>query len=1006
MDFRGRKTGPAAQSGEVNSTRARSAAGCFTRAREAGCLVRAREAGNAVLQVIFILSVLIIAIYLIADKIQTHRNVVLQSGSVVQARFALHSALDYMYYAVQRRYCLTDNLLHEPNCSLKLGVTPGSRYGRSLERVLMSSEQAQNVQKMVNGSPACTAPDPNCPLQSVPAIVGVDLGLEIAPPNQITDIASQILRVDMLEVQVKVDDITGTHPLYPVLQSLKRVMRLELKDEAAYKALGLKLRVRVNREWGGHVYRTGNEVYFQVVVSLTDKSDKILRVNNTPLEVMSYGTLYQRELSSFALMIPRDLRLDGDTSTNPLGNGDVELPLVDGAFSGPGLVFKSPVFVNRDIRLPSVSKAQGGQKARNLAYSPVTFADRVVIGNGIVRQGSNPYKPDESGSRNSLLWSDNKLFGGFKAGLLVDGAFDRGLNVFGLVESAVPADGSLMAQCNQRNLLTTDVTKIREAKLIANLGATAPGRWTYRVGFTDGNYFMAQTASLGSPSAGAWGSNPSDYPPEFPDPEVVGATGGDGILELKVSLVDSANNVAFMADSIRLNKGGEARLRAQVASPEWKKKLEDRLQEILDEAPPHGPDWADRKKAAEDNVKALEELMKNPGEIKIKLAPWVKPGTTYDQKHAYVLTVEITNDNAFRDPVVSGEFPALLTPKVMVKGFDALHVEYLPISADVVPFITSNKTRWLKFARDGGGALEAPPTFSNTENGAPIDPAIPNDETDWYDVDKKCADARNAATGQSFGAAAWNIDFATTSTFRSWNYSKGLDQTPPSPFDPVAGPNDTIADPVTFGAAASESDPALITWYPDNRISRKDFDVISIAPSCRIKGNAKLITGFFTCHTLYIERRTVPLTIVGTFVVRKILFVEPDASDWSESAAKASLQQGIEWMSIYHPDATNILRNARVLRPKSDAAVAAQTPCSDNLPAGSAPIWAQSHRTGAQLQDFRACNVVSLRAKSNPHTWTAVDPDCGLPPGLAAGQMCKNRPVNFFVMEHARGGGP
>ena len=1007
MYFHGPEDQLPASGGEAPKARAR--------AREAGRIGRAREAGNAILQVIFILGVLMIAIYLIADKIQTHRNVVLQSGSVIKARFALHSLMDFTYYAVQRRFCLSNTLLNATPCELN---TLGSDGGiRSIERVLMSPEQALNIARMVKGSPICTAISlPDCPYITPVAVPGIDLKIDVPPnsPLSLEAIQNEALKLDKIDIRVKAKDIPPTHPVYPVVEPLSQVMRLELKNASKWRDLDLTVRLQINRDWGQTVNRTGNEVYFWVVISLEDGTGKVLTVNNVQLKVASYGTLFQREVGSFALMVPQDLYLDGSAGE---ANKDISFPVATGgSFTGPGLVFMSPVFVNRDVHLPLVAGADG-QKKREVKYAPVTFADRVVIGNGRVIEGDKtsgkPYRPNQSGGRDSLLWADNKLFGGFKAGILVDGQFDRGLSVFGKSETANPADDALMVQCNLRYAAQNDLEKIKVSEFYANRDMAAPaGKFKYRLGMTDGNRFYPQGVPFGGVDLNAWLS-PSKFervPDESAGNPAVQERAKDAVLLLEVRLGTR------MVGTLRMNENTEVTLEPEVATQALEDELKLEWETARDQTTPPlpTPDEIAEKKKAYDDLKALRNTSKP--KITIKSAPV----TLGSGVQTGLLDLEITVEDAAG--LLDGTKPVVpKAPQIKVLAYDPVHNAHGVVNASMVTpidYVTTKKTRWLNFEIDGAGVVQAPERFSLAAGGPLVDPAIPNDETDWLKLDSDCEKARNAASGQSFGAAAWNIDFATRSTFKSWNFHDGTD-VPPTPKAEHSLPDGVVTDGIEFTEANSRMAPYdSITVNPaDGKIvGRDEFKVASIARDCVIRSKARLVTGFFTCHNLLIEKRAAgyPLYIIGTFVVRNIEFIQAGSynaasGSWTTDPDGAinSFKQGIYWMSIYHPDAPQILRESKVLRPmKQTAAGKRMGTCQDGASATDLPIWAQEALPMSRIQDNRACNVVSLRGKSAPHQWTAIDPDCGLPPGMISGNMCKNHPVNFFVMEHTRGGGP
>jgi len=931
--------------------------------------------GNAVLQVIFVLGILIMAIYFVADRIQGHRNVVLQTGSVVKARFALQSLVDYMYFAVQRRYCLTDTLLAEPfdRCQLKTGVT--GTTGRSVERVLLSDEQAKTMLGMVNTN-------------------NINLGLEIPKPIANENVIRAVNRVD---IRVKAKDILPTHPLYNMIDPLYQVMKQELKSASKFKTLDLVLRVEIQRDDGSNVPRTGNEVYFRIKVSLEDGTNKVLSVNNTRMEVTSYGTVFPRELGSFSLMIARDLRMDGG---NADANGDVALPVFAGKTEGPGLVFMSPVFVNRNVHLPFVTKADGGQKASDKKYSPITFADRVVLGRGKIHQGDQLYQPESAGGRDSALWTDNKLFGGFKMGVLVDGFLDKGLSVFGQTLLSTPVSDEFMRKCNARYDMLTNLSKVQASEFYGNLKSAGAGVWEYRLGFTEGNSFKRGGDPFFPMIQDYWIPGLASRVPDSPDPNAKEAA---VMAEIKLG---NTRKVSL----VRLSRTSSAEFVAPVASQAYEDKL--LLDKTNAEALPATTAEIDARAAAiaaaDAAIAAFNQKKANPGKIKLTFKTVTK--ATREQTNILDLAVEITNPGSFLDETMPE--PRLVAPQIQLLAYDGIHkADYDIVNGTVVApvnFVASKKTRFLNFNFDAGNSLLAPDGFATAYGAAPLSPAVPNDDFDYAELDQQCADARNASTGQSFGAAEWNIDFAQNSTFKSWNYA---DDDGKLPTDTLSGANDTAASAIEFTEAGSlmgTEAAKLIPFQvnpPDGewKTGRDEFKVRSISPSCRIKSKARLVTGFFTCHELFIERRApgFPLYIIGSFIVRKIYFTEVNGTSHSDAAARDTFKEGVHWMSIYHPEATTHLRNSAVLAPKLNPNLG----CTDGASATQLPIWASSANKISRVSDIRACNVVALRSKSNPMQWTAVDPDCGLLPDGSA-TVCKNHPVNFFVMEQARGGGP
>ena len=148
------------------------------------------------------------------------------------------------------------------------------------------------------------------------------------------------------------------------------------------------------------------------------------------------------------------------------------------------------------------------------------------------------------------------------------------------------------------------------------------------------------------------------------------------------------------------------------------------------------------------------------------------------------------------------------------------------------------------------------------------------------------------------------------------------------------------------------------------------------------------MTGFFACDKLTIESRTLPLRIIGTFIVGKIS-IHPNA-----------YAAGIVWSSIYHPQAVFELRRMSILQPLPGGPIGEN--CNSfgaNNP--NSPIW-HPIPSVQYYSNRESCNVISLRAQADPFRWTSVDPDCGLIAGNT-NTVCKHKINRFHVFEHSRG---
>ena len=231
---------------------------------------------------------------------------------------------------------------------------------------------------------------------------------------------------------------------------------------------------------------------------------------------------------------------------------------------------------------------------------------------------------------------------------------------------------------------------------------------------------------------------------------------------------------------------------------------------------------------------------------------------------------------------------------------------------------------------------------------------------DYDKLEYDCEKARSALVSQAFGGSDWTVSFAP-STRSSWNFAG--DGSSSLGMDPMLSS-------LEFNGTNSD--------FAAKNIS---FRVHSIVGQCTIKATANFVTGFYACDNLSIEARSTPLRIIGTFIVGKMT-IDPSA-----------IKAGIQWSTIYYPQATRELRAAGVLESMSGR----------SCDAPKSPIWHPIPAT-QDVADRMKCNAISLRAKADPFQWTSVDPDCGLISGSSSNTSCKRRLIRFFVVEQSREG--
>ncbi|WII71580.1 hypothetical protein QJS83_14010 [Bdellovibrio sp. 22V] len=971
------------------------------------------SAGNVLLQILAATAVMSTSFYFLTNYVIGQKEQVGKTANLVNLRFALNSAMDYVIFGIRQKYCFT-------NDDMLLNDTPercGLKHDGNVERIIMSKETEQFIRSLGNNDPD--------------------------------------IRMQRMYRYLRVSAATEKHPMFPVLRQLKMVKGM---DGNPLKVDGIA--VEISRDEGAYLPKAGKEVYLKVKISLKANRDIVdpLQVGSTKLTLESQIVIYPREVGSFALVVPNDLHLDTqwDAKMDP---GDISLHKFDSKKElgkSQGLIFQSPVFVNRNIHLPQ-DVAPEGSDVSALPYAGVTFADRVYLGNGwVVSKGEN-FAPRTAGGMTDRFWSDNRTFGGFLKGIENDGGLDLGLQYFAGILNATQPSTDLMSRCIQLSLQKASKENLYRSELAANLldseytSVNDESEFNYRLFLTRGNYFSSQTNRLTSNTIG-WGSgtidvDASDYndamvkirldlgdrwvEAQLPRsgtitlvPEV-GSAALKSSLEKAVTTAKTAYDAAVSSydkllkdvDDLRKDlsiaqnklKEEEAKPVKPKASPSPSpspsptaspsgggKETKETESQIVAEASPtptaspspsptadpsmyQDPDVIAALKA---EISSLQSAISNYNNNKLPEQQTVVNSTskTYDEKrtayNSYLnivanppviefktslvrkysyylqdkLNLDVTVERARNLIDKNGN---LVAPVVGIQAYDGTYYR----SSSITDPANKKLLGYLNFSFNAAQTrLEAPYNVSRTPNTSALN--LAEDNTDYGALEEECEKARNAQSSQSFGGTGWATNFAP-STRTSWNFAGG---TQPGV---IPGVKELILENRTRANAT--------------------FMVYSIVGKCVIKSSSDFITGFFACDELEIEKRTTPLRIIGTFIVSKARI------------DKEAIKAGITWSSIYHPQATRELRKAG-----NPAILSTQTGVSCDA-APKDPIW-HPIPSVQQVADRMTCNTISLRAKADPFQWTAVDPDCGMLPG-ASNTSCKRRLVRFFVVEQSREGG-
>lgn len=913
-------------------------------------LIWRNQRGNTLLTVLMLTAAVSIGFFFLSDQVVMQKKQIEKNASTLQLRMGLHSAIDYVLFGLKQRWCFNETLLPDMDCNLI--------HNASVERLLMSSQQESFIRDLIAK------------------------GLPVGP------IPSGSLQLSGFHIAVPISALTNKHPLFTIISRIKT-------EELKYVVID------VNRDTNAALPTSGREVYLRINVALSSsESGTPLMYGTYPLTVSSFVSIHPREVGSFAMVVAGNLRLDKQwNEASP--RGDVQFgKLANKASLGAstGLIFESPVFVNRDIHLPH--SASSDRKTADSVYSPVTFADRIYMGDGRIYENGQPYAPASPGAPGDQYWTDNKLFGGFMRGLENDGARDAGLDFVGLLETGTVVDTSLAQKCTIYNLSRADKNFIKKSELraeplkITSTSARYRFDLNYDIEFSPQKNNANAIATSGKPWLGAAPSRTIGSVSQKPILEIEGNFDGqivqaqmtpDSQLTLKPKIYASKNETTLkkeLDDTKKELQDAEAAFtKAKQDLPQLETKLDDVLEDldkeqnkspknqskinslknqrdtlkasiastknIINESPSKISDLNQQIAELQNDLADLQESSGSPAEIVVKTIPVEFNGKA--QPHLVEISFEFKNVKNLKTK--SG---TRVDPRFRVKAYDATFYNSNPDPT----WVNSKLNAYVNFS-NLGNSIGSPDGLSANAGTGPYVRSSTS-VTDLSTLSEQCNTLANATSGSAFGAAAWDYSFAASSR-ASWNFAQDQNST-------NVVHNDPLIERLVFDDGNARPGVA-------------QFQVRSIVRECLVRSTATFITGFFTCDQLIIESRTQPLRIIGTFIVSHAS-IDPSA-----------LIAGIRWSSIYAPQALPELRAAGVLR----------TPSGGACGTSNTPIW---HPVPSMVETATrySCSPISLRAKANPFTWTTVDPDCGYI-GLAPVTSCKRRLVRYFVVEQSRESG-
>lgn len=803
------------------------------------------------------------------------------------------------------------------------------RHPRSIERLIMSDDSARIYQEMVDSGQISGGP--------------------LAPLKSFTHV-------------VELRGMLPGHPLHPIIEAARNSVPMT------------GIEVTLSRDRRPQMPVGGREMFLRLSIRVLDGSDVVIW-QGLPMTAKLDLVVFPRELGSFAMVGAGNLLLNKDFNEN-VASGDLVIHQFKSrsATAGwPGLVFESPVFINDSITLPD---SPMNENPLDPPYAAVTFADKVFLGSGQILRNKVRFKPKSSGDSSDQLWSDVREFGGFQRGIEVDGETDEGLRLLAN-QSATDVDDTFMKQCVNLVASRSRLDYTRKSKVAAapeGGGGDLQTGLKYRLGFTNDNWITPQAGGVRRNSIGKF--------------KVKWDLQGDGAGAAGGREWPTNNSQEVLA-------AGDIFTQANVYSPRRSDRIDRDLiprraanQAALAIATDPAVIASLKAAIAADTaeINRLEEIAARQGSFTIEVLS--DPNIAPEKSRMFAtLSFRVNPANAFVD---SEGNP--ISFRIGTELFDVGCEREICRESRLKKFISGNcsngnsgpgnrnkdacdnledswdrnefsQKAWLNFSP---GSNPTGATKDESGTGAIVTPTA-DPAFSWNTLENDCTFSPKMA----FGGIDWGAKFLE-STYKSWNFA-------PVP----SAPNLT---PTAIYRTAGDWPINLNNASTANPATPPAFAVKSLANRCVIESTANFVTGFYNCRELVIEQRTLPLRIIGTFILSK-LTIHPDA-----------YKAGIRWSSIYHPMATQELISAGVLKKEGGG--------SCNNVNNTSPIW-HPYPSLADISNNFRCNVISLRNKANPFTWTTVDPDCGIIASANrttenANTRCKNRITRAVVFEVSR----
>ncbi len=881
-----------------------------------------KKSGSAMLAVVFLGPVAAALIFSLINLAIVSKTQTVVNQNMVNFSILMDGAIEYTTYAMKSKWCMNSNWTQDTvnTCDLK--------HPMNFERLMLDNLAVQAIRDYNQG---------------------------------VAGFSSTTLMLKEFETTLNLQSLPAGHPLEDLIKNFR--------GKALNSISNMKIHVR--RLDNAKIPQRGRESNIEITVTL-ESTTPVFR-NLSQVTSRSRVIVAPRELNYFTMVVPNDLYLNGGNAIKP---GDISLPKMSSGFSGAGVIFDSPVFVNGDLYIPRQEDTSG--------YVPATFSQRVVMGGadlggsgGRVMVGTNtPYGPLSYGGKDEdIYYSMMKNFGGFKKGIEFDGKRDMGLlSLVGLDPDggrSTIVNEAQMDQCLMLNAIKSDLSLTKDSSLaIKYLNDPNVDSTCITPAGVPGTCTEWNKVPVGKKGKLVWAAS---YP---------GAINAKTLAQSKhVFALALTDKNFFYPQDVKVS-------RQESPAPSWNGGMtaapaSEKSIVFMSVKFKRGTDTVtgnftlDRGTVLSANIGADSSLMAPKTE---RLAP--------------SLTIRLED---FSDAVVDG-YAGINFAKLTVEARGRLSIPE-QISIDIKAFdvahwagrdrreyadeakATNTRTAHLEFSTVNGKLVLVNSAPINSTTWVKADPsstgAIAAGAIDMsYSIAKNldlCAINLVPSAdlpGPSFGSVDWSTGQTFTKQTRfAWNFAPTRSNVPNNPaFKP-------------YNTIPAGNLPYVIEQ--PSATSAVNFPVVSIASKCTVPSSVDYFVGFYTCDEFIVNARSKPLEFIGTIIAGKMT-VDPSV-----------IQNGWKLRSIYHPQATQKLISWDVLRNQ------AGSNCSQAFGVGgNLPIW-WPNRSAADYAEFRKCNTVSLRDSANPLTWTQVDPDCGVPDGKVSVQ-CKRRAEKYIIREITR----